>query len=641
MKRIIPLHVLFGVALVLGGCSDGGTPVAVGDDSVSGTDSRNNQDDGVGAPDAVDDDLLGAPDTDNPKEDVQGTDTTTNPDKDLVEEDNQVVNPTDTTTEDNAEPTEDIVLPTGTVYIHLKHTYIEVDGGGVSVNGTQAVILAPGTYVVDGTLDDGQLVVNVGDSAEVTMILDNVTITDSTTSPISVITAANVEIIAKEGTVNTITDGTSYVFPDASTDEPNAALFSKKPLVISGAGEMVVHGNYNDGVASKDGLTLSIAKLMVTSKDDGLRGKDFVLIESGTYSITSSGDGIVSDSEEGASEGYITIEGGDFAITAKADGIVAQTDLLINGGSFSITSGSGANSTPSDALSTKGLKGVASLEINGGTFTLNCQDDAVHSNAAVTITDGTFDIRTGDDGVHSDTTVTINGGDFDISKSYEGVEATIITITGGSISVVSSDDGINVAGGDGSGGWGPPGGGTTNSTYFLYMKGGYVAVDAGGDGIDINGGVEMSAGTLLVNGPTANDNGALDYDNGFKMTGGLIVAVGSSGMAMAPSSTGTTQNAVLVNLTSSQSAGTLVNIQTSSGTSLVTFKPTKKWQSICFSSPELTKSTSYKLYTAGSSTGTLQDSLYIDGVYTPGNLYTTFTQSSTITKVGSGGGPGF
>jgi len=59
-------------------------------------------------------------------------------------------------------------------------------------------------------------------------------------------------------------------------------------------------------------------------------------------------------------------------------------------------------------------------------------------------------------------------------------------------------------------------------------------VDAGGDGIDINGSVVMAGGYLIVHGPIYNMNGAVDYDGSFTISGGLLVAAGSAGMAQAP-----------------------------------------------------------------------------------------------------------
>ena len=142
----------------------------------------------------------------------------------------------------------------------------------------------------------------------------------------------------------------------------------------------------------------------------------------------------------------------------------------------------------------------------------------------------------------------------------------------------------------------------------------------------------MTDGVLIINGPTANMNGALDYNASFKITGGLVVAAGSSGMAQAPG-TSSTQYSVLLVFRSSLQADTLFHIQTSDGNEILSFTPTKRYQSIAFSSPELTKGATYDVYYGGSSTGTVNDGLYQGGTYTPGTKYTSFTTSGIITKV--------
>jgi hypothetical protein len=162
-------------------------------------------------------------------------------------------------------------------------------------------------------------------------------------------------------------------------------------------------------------------------------------------------------------------------------------------------------------------------------------------------------------------------------------------------------------------------------------------VQAGGDGVDINGGIEMTDGILLVNGPTEQMNGAIDYDTSFKMTGGFLVAAGSSGMAMAPGQT-SSQYSTLVYLSAAQKAGTLIHIQNSAGEDILTFAPVKQYQSLAFSSPELLKGNAYTVFTGGSSTGAVKDGLYEGGTYTGGTQFSSFTVSSLVTTVGTGKG---
>jgi hypothetical protein len=103
-------------------------------------------------------------------------------------------------------------------------------------------------------------------------------------------------------------------------------------------------------------------------------------------------------------------------------------------------------------------------------------------------------------------------------------------------------------------------------------------------------------------------------------------------MAQAPGTT-SSQNAVKITLTSWQSAQTLIYLQTTAGTEQFTFEPTKGYQSIVYSSPDLTLNNSYDLYLGGSDSADEEDGLYDEGGYSPGSLYRTFTQSSRITSV--------
>jgi hypothetical protein len=175
--------------------------------------------------------------------------------------------------------------------------------------------------------------------------------------------------------------------------------------------------------------------------------------------------------------------------------------------------------------------------------------------------------------------------------------------------------------------------------YHTYINGGYIAIDAAGDGLDSNGPIDMTGGVVLVNGPTSNGNGPLDYAGTFNITGGFFVAVGSSGMSQSPS-TSSTQYSVMYNFASPQAAGVMVHIESETGEEILTFVPAKEYQSVLLSSPELENRATYIVYAGGDSTGTVIDGLYSDGTYIAGTEVTSFTISSMVTGGRSGGGGG-
>ena len=252
-----------------------------------------------------------------------------------------------------------------------------------------------------------------------------------------------------------------------------------------------------------------------------------------------------------------------------------------------------------DATFQHGIRGKDDVAIDGGAITITSKGDAVNSNNDLTLNGGQLRISAGDDGLHADLKLTINDGIVQIDRSYEGIESEQIILNGGQVSLTAADDGINVAGGvDGSAtGFRPSPGAAAASNRLLTVNGGSFVVNATGDGIDVNGSWVMTGGEIVVHGPTANMNAALDYDGTFKLTGGNVIAAGSAGMAQAPGTT-STQNSVMVNLPAAQPAGTPLRIASASGAELLSFTPTKAAQTLVWSSPALKQGETYVVYVA-------------------------------------------
>ncbi|WP_423126766.1 carbohydrate-binding domain-containing protein [Gaoshiqia sp. Z1-71] len=538
------------------------------------------------------------------------------------------------TTTGNAEPHED---PADYVWdssseniITLHGSSITVSGSGASANGSVLTITAAGNYNISGSLTNGQIIVNTEETEIVRLIFNGIDVSCSNSAPVNIKKAGKVIIILPENTNNYLADGTSYTFDSSSDDEPNAALFSKSALSIYGNGSLTVNGNYNDGITGKDGLIITAGTISVTANDDGIRGKDYLIIKSGTFNLTTGGDGLKSDNETNAAKGYISVESATVTITSGTDAMQAVTDILIASGTFNLKSGGGSSSSISSLISAKGLKAEISIIIDYGDFIINSADDGLHSGGSLVINNGNITISSRDDGIHADGAIVINGGNIEITKSYEGIEGPSITVNSGNLSIASSDDGFNATSGRG---------GESNDGSYLNLYGGNIVVNAsGGDGIDSNGNMRMTAGTVLVHGPSGSVEVGMDVNGNIDVTGGTLIISGTgSNMTEAPN-TSTSQYSVLIFFTSSRAAGTLFHLQDTNGNEIVTFQPIRSYSSMVVSSPALTKGTSYQIYTGGTHTGTVEDGLYSGGTYSGGILYGSFTISATLTKVGSSSG---
>jgi hypothetical protein len=551
--------------------------------------------------------------------------------------------------------------PASATIITLQGDRIAVTGSGAAAKGSTLTISDAGTYVLSGTLADGQIIVDAGKDGLVRLVLNGASLNCPDGPAIYAKQSEKTVLVLAQGTSNIIQNGTSYSIA-AGDDEPDAAVFSQDDLTINGAGSLTVIGQYNHGIATKDDLVITGGDITVTAAGDGLRGRDSIAVKDGALTIAAHGDGLQANNDEAADKGWISLDGGVFSIIAGEDGIQAETRLQVTGGKVTLTTGGGSiNASTSesgefrpewgqwqttaagtagaeDTASAKGLK-ADSIFVSGGTIDIDSSDDAVHANGEVLIEGGVLAISSGDDGIHADSALTVNGGEVLINQSYEGLESAAITVGGGTIRVTARDDGFNAAGGnDGSALGGRPGENSfkTDRVYFIRITGGHISVNAGGDGIDSNGALYFNGGTVLVSGPTSNGNGPLDYNGTCEVTGGSLAIAGSSGMAQSPGAS-SSQNSITVIYNAAQAAGTLAALTDDSGNTVLAFAPSKAYQSIVFSSPLLEQGKTYTLVTGGSCSSQPADGLYTGGACSGGTELTTVTISGAVTRIADDG----
>lgn len=540
-------------------------------------------------------------------------------------------------------------------YIQLNGDTAACSSDAVQISGSTITITDEGTYILSGTLNDGMIIVNSEKTDKTQLVLDDVTVHSETCAPIYILQSDKVFITTAPGSTNTLSNGGAFTAIDENNID--AVIYSKEDVTLNGSGTLVVTSPAGHGIVSKDSLTITSGNYAINCASHALAGKDDVSVADGDFTLVSGKDGIHAENTDDATAGFVYIKNGTYRISAEGDGISAASYMQIEDGIFDITSGGGStnaalassddwgnfmgggrhqggkpnnmmgnpmtptmenkfsgqvenrvNSTTestADSTSMKGIKATTALTINGGSFTINSADDAVHSNTDIAINDGIFEITSGDDAFHADETLTITAGTVNIKESYEGLEGLHIAISGGDIALVAGDDGLNAAGGNDSSGTtggrdGMFGGhGMSSSNGSIVISGGTINITAYGDGIDANGTIDITGGYTTVCGPTQGDTATLDYDTRATISGGTFIGTGAS--AMAQTFSHSEQGIISVNV-GNQSAGTEIKLIDSDGNTVITHAPDLAFSVAILSSPDMVTGESYTIY-VGSASG--------------------------------------
>ncbi|AMJ42537.1 carbohydrate-binding domain-containing protein [Anaerotignum propionicum] len=565
------------------------------------------------------------------------------------------------------------------------------DNSKVSISASTVTIQDEGVYILSGKLTNGQIIVDAEESDKVQLVLNGVTINNNTSAAIYVRQSDKVFVTLAKGTTNTLSNKNAFVAIDDNNID--GVVFAKDDITFNGSGTLIIYAAYGSGVVVKDDLTITGGSYKVNAADHGFTAKDGIAIADGTFQITSGKDGFHSENKDDATKGFIYVGKGSYNITAQGDGFDGASILQIEDGTFQIKTGGGSDATLAEDASAKGVKTTGNLLLSGGTYTLNCADDAFHGNGNLTVKGGNYTIATGDDGFHADLASVVEGGTIHITKSYEGIEGQTVQISGGTVKIVSSDDGINAAesgedsdeltvGGEkgkkadgerpafdatatppekpagdattsattktdastknttgnppigtpptGSAPTGTPptgtegaipnrmgGGFQANENCDITITGGTITIDAKGDAIDSNGSIHISGGVIYITGPENNGNSCVDSDGDAVITGGTLVACGSSSMFHG-FSTDSTQGWALINLTEAKSGKVTL---TSGGTTLLSYTPTREYTAVLVSGSGIKKGSTYTL-TMGDETKTftMESLSYTSGTSSNGNM---------------------
>ena len=512
---------------------------------------------------------------------------------------------------------------TGAAAITLTGDGASISGNGAYVYDGNVVIAEAGRYVLSGSLEDGSIIVDAHDSSKVWILLDGVEINCSDDACIQVDQADKVFLTLAEGSENTLISGSAYS-DTALSDGTDGAIFAHDDLTINGSGSLTVTAQYSHGISANDDLVITGGTITISAADDAIHVNDSIRIKDAAITVTAGDDGLLTTNE--VENGYLYIESGTLDITASGDGI--------------------------------------------------------HTTGDVTVAGGETNISAGDDGIHSDASVFVQSGTILISDCYEGIEALIIDVSGGDVSINCEDDGFNANGGssDMFGGGGQMGGGQNDGTFghggmhgsgtdegttgemptppemgeegmtgempmppdmsgesmsgwmptgqetetasgsgqssadtedvetYISISGGNIRivneVGQDADGLDSNGDIKISGGTIYISLLGTGSNCAVDYasESGgvAEITGGTIIACGASSMAEGFDST-STQASILYNTSTVAEAGTTLTVTDADGSVLLSWEVPCSFSSALSSCPEMKVGGTYTVSAGGTS----------------------------------------
>ena len=482
--------------------------------------------------------------------------------------------------------------------------YVEPAVSGAHVSIAQSADLAQEiTYTLSGTSTDGEFYMS--GSYKATVELNGLTLTNAT--PVYSGAAVHIQN-GKRIKVKPLT-GTTSTLRDAATGSQKGCLYVKGHIEFAQKGTLNVYGNLSHAIKAGEYISMKNSTINVlTAVKDGVNCNEFFLMESGTLNIEGVGDdglqceldGTESTGElpdhEDEDSGNIYIESGKITINSAAvasKGMKASGDMRIEGGEITITTtGNGTWDTEdletkaaaclncdgnmtinggtltltSNGSGGKGAKCDGTMTINGGDLTVKTTGGLFYSNGTTTNLNYTGDTDRIDDAYYSspkglkagvkDTAqgdIVINGGTIYVStqgNNGEGIESKhYLTINDGTVTVESYDDCIN-------------------SASEMYLNGGTITVvSKNNDGIDSNGNLTISGGTIIACGAKTPECGLDAYEScKLWIKGGTVLAIGGSNNAV----TSTTGSQALVSVSATVTGGNTVSVKSGSNT-LVSF----------------------------------------------------------------------
>ncbi len=485
---------------------------------------------------------------------------------------------------------------------HVTDAYVTIDLATNTVSGVEIEL--------KGSSDNGGI--KIYGSKKLKLTLNGLSLTSAKGPAINNQCKKRMFLHIADGTENSLTDAVTYTddpyYLDATQDEDRkGCLFSEGSIIMSGTGVLTVKGQNKHAVVTDNMFTMrpgsnliinGAAKNGLHVKGDSDTGTAITILGGYIYANIASeaGKGIKADLNVDIQGGVLELNTSGNAVydtdekdSSSAAGIKTDGNIIISGGKIT------AKSTGSGG---KGLNSDGEIIISGGETNVATNGSKfVYSNS----------IDSSPKGVKADGNITISGGVLNIAATgkndgSEGLESkATLSITGGEVNSYAYDDAIN-------------------ASKAIEISGGKVTAYAiNNDGIDSNGTLTISGGTVVASGTSAPEGGFdCDNSNYFKINGGNVFAVGGT-MQSLPSSSSAQYCVSYSGFTGSK--GSIVKVLDSSSNVLAQFEVPRSVSggNLFISIPGFTANSSY--------TVTLSDQTLF-----------TFTASSKIMSGGTSTG---
>ena len=474
-----------------------------------------------------------------------------------------------------------------------------VTGQGASFSDQTLTITQGGTYVLTGSGKNIKLVVEAADTDQVHLVFQSLTLEGEGTL-LQVNKAQEVVISLVEGSQNALTES------QASDDEEvKATIHSQVPLTLNGTGNLTLTALTKNALEVEDDLKVLGGTYTVKAANYGFKAEGALDIEAATLTIEAGKDGLHAEHDETTERANISLNPTQLSIAATEDGVDAGNELTIKGGTITVSQ------------SEEGLEARVIRQL-GGDVTIKSSDDGVNASAGSSskTTDTSATSKTTDASATSNTADTSSSaGQATADSATASTSASQATADPAATSQADQANkdknatppsppagqappqgGQPPQNGQGPGGMPPGGQEESDPSLQIILEGGTLTIDAEGDGIDSNGTVSISGGSLVVNGSVQGGNGPLDAAGDITITGGTVWALGTSDMLQGFAQ-GSTQASITANIAGT--AGQTLIILDANGKEVTRQTASKDFQAVIMSSADLVDGQTYTIQVEG------------------------------------------